>query len=77
VSLGVHLSTPDGVEESYDYYRQPLVPGLTRPIPPGGTLTLDVAIPAPPPGRHLLTLELVAEQVAWFGAASPLDVVVG
>jgi hypothetical protein len=76
VDLGVHLATETGQVVAHDYARQPLVPGLTRPILPGATVTVDVVLPAPPPGEHELQLQMVSEGVTWFGATAPVELVV-
>jgi hypothetical protein len=48
---------------------------LARPVRPGETLEVDVPIDAPPaPGRYRVVVDLVLEDVAWFGdrVGSPL-----
>ena len=66
VWLGCNLLGPAGRVAGYDCPRHALTPGDGRPVAPGETLTLDVKIPAPPKGSHVLEFDLVSEAVAWF-----------
>lgn len=41
---------------------------LDRSVPPGGSVSVELAVRAPiPPGRYRFALDLVAEHRAWFG----------
>lgn len=62
VCLGVHLyAGPELV--TFDYHWEALPgPGLR----PGEETTLDFELPPPGPGRYVLELDCVAQNVAWF-----------
>ncbi len=72
VELGAHLASAAGDELDHDYARQPLVPGWNRAILPGGSVDLDVAVPAPANGAAVVELQVVSEGIAWFGASVPV-----
>ncbi len=76
VNLGSQLETPAGKQLQHDFSHQPVVPGRTRPIPPGATATTVLDVPSPPPGRYRLTLQMVSEGVKWFGPSAPIDLTV-
>ncbi len=63
VKLGVQVRALDGAMLRRDYFRA-LLP---RAIDPEESFPLEVSVPLPEePGRFLLALDLVAEQVCWF-----------
>jgi ubiquinone/menaquinone biosynthesis C-methylase UbiE len=68
VWLGCHLLGAAGRVGGFECPRHALTPGDGRPVAPGETLTLDVKIPAPPKGSHVLEFDLVSESVAWFAS---------
>jgi hypothetical protein len=50
---------------------------LVEPLPPGGSVSFDATIVAPPvPGDYTLRLSMVQEGIAWFFSAGgrPLDI---
>ena len=48
---------------------------LPEVLPPGGSARLPVAVEAPTsPGKHVLELDLVHENVRWFGAGARIEV---
>ena len=67
VSIGAHLYDERGAILRHSYHWEPLTEGDGHPVAPGGTVTREVNVPAPAPGRYLLELDLVAADVAWFG----------
>jgi SAM-dependent methyltransferase len=67
VSVGVHLYDAHGAILRHSYHWEPLTPGDGSPVAPGGTVTREINVPVPPPGRYLLEVDLVAADVAWFG----------
>jgi SAM-dependent methyltransferase len=64
VQLGVHLYDAAGRLLDRDYARVPLPVAPT--LPPGGTVIVPYAVPAPPPGQYRLEFDLVSELVCWF-----------
>ncbi len=62
VKLGLHLEDREGRTLSYDFYRQ----ALPRDVAPGETVDLRLDAVLDKAGDYTLTLDLVAEQVAWF-----------
>ena len=66
VWLGGHLLDASGRMLALGFFRHPLTADA-RPIAPGETVTLDVQIPAPSRGSYILELDVVSEDVAWFG----------
>ena len=41
---------------------------LPRDVPPGGTVEVEATVEVPAePGRYIVELDLVAEEIAWFG----------
>lgn len=62
VNLGVLLLAADGSLANRNFRRHPCVPGL---LPPGGRVTTRLVLPLPAGAR--LSLDMVAEHVAWFG----------
>jgi Methyltransferase domain len=64
VKLGVHLYDEGGLLVDRDYARANL-PG-DRVLGPGETVTVELAVPAPDPGRWQLGFDLVSEGVCWF-----------
>ncbi len=50
---------------------------LAAPVPPGGSVTLEVPVRAPSePGSYTFAARLVREGVSWFGATATANVVV-
>jgi 2-polyprenyl-3-methyl-5-hydroxy-6-metoxy-1,4-benzoquinol methylase len=64
VKLGVHLYDEGGLLVDRDFARADL-PG-DRVLGPGETVTIELALPAPDPGRWQLGFDLVSEGVCWF-----------
>jgi hypothetical protein len=75
VSLGAHLFTEDRRLIDYDYFRLSLSPGPGS-VAPGEHLELHGTLPPAPPGRYLVTFDLVSEEVCWFAdnGGSPVTV---
>ncbi len=67
VWLGAHLYDEHGVIARHSFHWEPLAGGDGRAVAPGETVEREVHVPAPPPGRWLLELDLVAADVLWFG----------
>jgi SAM-dependent methyltransferase len=72
VLFGCHLLDASGRMLNVDFFRHPLTPGEGRIVSPGEVLSLDMQIPPPPRGSHILECDLVAEQVGWFGSFGSL-----
>lgn len=77
VRLGVHLYDASGKLVDRDYARV----DLTAPgVKPGQSIAVEVRVPAPPPGRWTLEVDLVSEHVCWFEVngcpPAPLEVTV-
>ncbi len=66
VYLGVHLFDDKGALLDLDYTRYRLTPGGGRPIEPAETVTLELVIEAPAPGRYFFEFDLVSELISWF-----------
>jgi SAM-dependent methyltransferase len=66
VLLGTHLLDAKGVLLELDYARHRLTPGVGRPVHPGETLEVELAIAPPPKGRYVLNFDLVSEGICWF-----------
>jgi len=50
---------------------------LTAPVPPGGTARFDVEIPVGKrSGKHALQLDLLQEDIAWFGDRGSPEMIV-
>jgi hypothetical protein len=63
VQLAYHWRTPEGEMVEYEGMRTP----IDLPVPPGGAVVAAQRVRAPEePGRYVLELDLVFEQVAWF-----------
>lgn len=63
VRLAYHWRSPEGEVLVWDGERTE----IELPVPPGGRVTARQRVKAPPvPGRYLLELDPVFEQVAWF-----------
>lgn len=67
VSVGVHVYDPDGAIVRHACHVEPLAAGDGRPVAPGETVVREIAVSAPPPGRWMLEVDLVAAGVVWFG----------
>jgi ubiquinone/menaquinone biosynthesis C-methylase UbiE len=63
VRLGVHLYDVSGRLVDRDYARVDLTAPAVRP---GQSIAVEVRVPAPPPGRWTLDVDLVSEHVCWF-----------
>jgi SAM-dependent methyltransferase len=64
VNLGVHLLSADGRMLNTDHARLRLPRG---PVAPGQEVLIRGAVPWPAVERYRLQLDLVAEEVSWFG----------
>jgi hypothetical protein len=68
VALAYHWLAPDGARLVWDGLRT-LLPG---DLPPGGVAEVSLEVEAPRrPGRYVLELDPVREQVAWFSDRRP------
>lgn len=66
VMLAGHLHSARGDRVVRGAFRAP----LPRPVPPGESVELQLAVPLPAEvGRYAMELDLVDENVAWFGQA--------
>ena len=62
VMIGGHLYTPEGRLLRFDYAWQ----GLPRALSPQEEVTVTFDLPPLDPGRYLIELDCVANQIAWF-----------
>jgi ubiquinone/menaquinone biosynthesis C-methylase UbiE len=65
VALGCHLYDGAGRLLKFDHHWARLTEP-PRPIAPGETLTIDIALPPLPAGSYELELDCVAQKIAWF-----------
>jgi len=65
VNLGVHLLSAEGRMIDNDHARLRLPHG---PVAPGQEVLIRGAVPLPAVERYRLQLDLVAEEVSWFGS---------
>jgi hypothetical protein len=66
VTLGTQLWTADGgTRLDWDYHRS----FIPADVGPGESLTLDLVMPVPNRPDTLLKLDMVSENVRWFGSA--------
>jgi SAM-dependent methyltransferase len=66
VYLGFHVKDCDGAMLRQSYHWEALTPDANRAVPPGETVTVEARLPALPPGRYVLELDLVSNDVCWF-----------
>jgi hypothetical protein len=74
VNIGAQLYDASGQLIARDWVRQALP--LARPgslVPPGATIDAKLVVPALPHGRYTIQVQMVSEQVAWFGAPAPVS----
>jgi SAM-dependent methyltransferase len=67
VWLGAHLYDERGVIVRHSCHWEPLADGDGRAVAPGESVVRAAHVPAPPPGRWQLEIDLVAADVLWFG----------
>jgi hypothetical protein len=71
VNLSYHWEDAEGRE----VVRNGLRTFLERPVPPGARVAVEQTVEAPAePGRYVLALDLVYEEVAWFSSRNGGDV---
>ena len=71
ISLGHHWVTPDGDRLPDDGRRSP----LTATVEPGRGIVVPTFVEAPRrPGRYVLQVDLVHENVRWFGSPVSIDI---
>jgi hypothetical protein len=67
VYLGMNLYDEAGEIVQHSYHWERLTPGEGRYLPPGETVTVVTEMPAPPPGRYVVELDMVSDGITWFG----------
>ena len=68
VALGAHLYDPGGRLVTFDFHWQALI-DPPQAIQPGRAVRCRITSPPLAPGRHIIELDCVASQVAWFAQA--------
>jgi SAM-dependent methyltransferase len=66
VYLGFHVKDQMGETLHQSYHWQALSPDAGRAWQPGESVTVEAHLPALPPGRYRLELDLVSNDVCWF-----------
>jgi SAM-dependent methyltransferase len=66
VYLGFHVKDEKGDTLKQSYHWQALTPDASRATQPGESLVVEAYLPALPPGRYRLEMDLVSNDVCWF-----------
>ena len=67
LAIGSHWLAADGSVLVWDGPHLP----IAQAVAPGGAITIALPLAIPPAGASLLTVDLVAEGLRWFGSGSP------
>lgn len=66
VHLGCHVYRADGTPFRESYHWEPLTPGEGKPLLPGESIKLEVALPGLPRGQYTIEFDMVSNDVCWF-----------